>query len=169
MCVRPLDRRLLSSRLVSALALLYAGGGVGCGDGGTGPQDTFADLAGTWRATLFRWTRVADPGAEPVDLIALGGALTLEIGADGSLRMTTREVGADQTDTVLGSGRLLEGGILELETGGPAPVALEYRLTGDLLRLTGRLTVRAGGVGPEEEVDLEAVLVRTGGAPTPSP
>lgn len=145
-------------RWAAALVVLLA---AACGDDGAEAVDPFAALEGTWRATLFRWQRVDDPDAEPVDLIAQGGVMRLDISSGGEVIMTTREVGAAESEVVLGSGRIV-GGRLELDTGGGPSVALDYVLSGDLLRLSGRLVVRPGGIGQEELVDLEATLVRTG-------
>ena len=144
---------------ILTLALLTA-----CGDAAGPPVGDFAALEGRWNATLFRWTRVANPQAGSVDLIALGGAMALDISADGDVLLTTREVGASSSESVLSSGRIVAGDLLELDTGGDAPVTLRYALAGDLLRLSGRLTLRPGGFGAEEEVDLEAVLIKSEGS-----
>ena len=146
--------------LAAAVGLLFLAP-TGCGDDGVGAEDPFADLAGTWRASAFRYTRVARPEQPPVDLIALGGDLTLEISEDGRLLMTTREVGSDTSDAVLGAGRIVGGGQLQLDTGGGEPVTLDYVLAGTFLRLTGRFTFGPFTFGGEpEHVDLDAVLFR---------
>jgi hypothetical protein len=130
-----------------------------CSDDGTAPE-VIAALEGSWRATRFAWTRVDDPEAESVDLIALGGEMLLDIEPNGKIRMTTREVGSSTSESVLGQGRIVGDSKLELDTGGGAPVTLDYTLAGSVLRLVGRLTLRPAGVGEPEDVDLEAVLIR---------
>lgn len=157
----PLTEMHVMTRVATGLTVLcLALSSSGCGGDATGLEDDLAAMEGTWHATLFRWTRVAEPDAPPVDLIALGGALTLQISRDGQVRMTTREVGAATSESVLGSGRIVAGDRLELDTGGSNPVTLDYALSGVVLRLTGRLSLRPAGVGAVQEVDLEAVLIR---------
>jgi len=160
--VRPTPHVPTPRRIRAAALVLVLFSPAGCGDDGVGAENPFADLAGTWRATTFRYTRVEKPDEAPVDLIALGGELTLEISSDGQLVMTTREVGSATSETVVGSGRIVEDGRLQLDTGGAQPVTLDYVQAGNFLRLTGRFLFEPPSLfgGDPEDVDLDAVLTR---------
>ena len=159
--VKPTAPALRPKRFWAVAMALVVSSSAGCGEDGVGAADPLADLVGTWRATAFRYARVSKPEEAPVDLIALGGQLTLEISEDGQLLMATREVGSNTSDTVLGSGRIIGEGRLQLDTGGARPITLDFVLAGDFLRLTGRFTFGPFTFGGEpEDVDLDAILFR---------
>jgi hypothetical protein len=62
---------------------------IGCGDA-TGIQPV--DLAGSWVASEYRFTNPANT-AQTVDLVAVGGSLSLMIMADGNYTVTIQEPG----------------------------------------------------------------------------
>ena len=75
-----MTRRLGVVSVTLGLALLACGG-----DGGTAPSSS--DLAGTWRATKMEFVSAANSSTK-VDVIALGGSLTVVLNADGGYTST---------------------------------------------------------------------------------
>jgi len=71
-------RQPLRCTVVAALLLL-----AGCSGDPTGPPSVLDRLAGTWTGEAFTVTSNAD-AAQVLDLVALGGTLTLAIGPSGS-------------------------------------------------------------------------------------
>ena len=140
-------RHLISSAL--ALVLISA-----CGDA-TGV--TTDDLAGTWTATSMVFTSTADPELS-VDVIPLGVAMTLVLGADETYSWAfvfPGEPGEDEAGTYTVSGSTLTIS----ETGTGSPEAFTIARDGDTMTLT-LADVFDFTEGIEEDATLVITLTR---------
>lgn len=136
-------------RTSPSFRLLLALAAAGCGgQDPLGPDEQLADLVGTWRATRFQVTNVADPSVSP-DLVdpSIGAGFTLDIQPSGQYtailtfqQVANAEVGemgreGDQLvlrvlEPCCRTDRLdfsLEGGILTLR----GPTEFDFNLDGE--------------------------------------
>jgi hypothetical protein len=96
------------------------------------PEDA---LIGTWNATKAEYTSVANPTTK-VDLIALGGAYSFVLFADGSLSVTLTAPGG-QSPVVSDGGWSAAGSLLTVLVTGNPPLQFTYALSGGTLSLSG--------------------------------
>ncbi|MBE0591429.1 MAG: hypothetical protein IH616_03385 [Gemmatimonadales bacterium] len=103
--------------MVMAIPLLF-GLGFACGpDNG---EVTAGDLVATWEADSFVYADLGQPGTE-VDLIGMGGAVTITFDANGTYRMTATVI---DPHVERGTRELIGTHQLNLtETGATAPAA----------------------------------------------
>lgn len=148
--------RTLSTTVLAAALV------VGCSDSTDPGNVSEDDLAGVWTATQFLLTSTADP-AVTVDMIALGGAFTLTINADG----TYSEAGlfpGNPPEVESGSGTyVIQGSNLILtENDDPVPFTVAFVLSGNTLTLTSTdETFDFDDDGVEEAATLDMVLTRS--------
>jgi hypothetical protein len=141
-------RRALAA---SALLLLAA-----CGSDNP-TSVTVNDLAGTWVATSFVFSSVADPSTT-VDAVAAGASFTLTIADDGHFTATT---GAPGEDPEVDEGTItVDGNKITLD-GGDDPISGTYSLSGNTLtvHLTDGIGFDFTGNG-DEPARLDGTLKR---------
>jgi hypothetical protein len=140
--------RHLTLAAVAALALAS----VNCGDS-VAP----ADLVGTWNATKLEFTNLAN-ASESVDIVALEGAFTITITANGTWQATLTLPGEDPQ---VGGGTFdLSGSDLVLyETGDPVGTDYSVSLSGNTLTITSTDLTFDFGNG-EVAARLDGILVR---------
>ncbi len=113
------------------------------------------DLAGTWRATVFRYTSTADPNAT-VDLVAdMGYSMTLVVGLDSRFYVTIEPAGWTSTTDAL----LLEGD--QMLTRNEDASAFLFSLERGTWSFTGLDAYDFDGNGTAEPATLEVSLVRS--------
>jgi hypothetical protein len=126
---------------------------------GTDTSTEPADLAGTWTATSFVLTSVANP-ATSVDLVAEdGAAMTLVLGADGTYTfsfVSNEEAPENEAGTYTVSGTTLT----VTPTDGPQETMAIVR-AGDTMTLTLDDRVQFTDGGAEEDAVLVITLTRT--------
>lgn len=155
MNMRTASRSVLNALVFGAFAIV-----AGCGDDPIAPNPTIpAEMQGTWQATSFVITPVADP-ASGGDMIALGGAMQLAVSADGELVTTTTEPGGGGTSVDVGTIRVVSASEVEVQTDPGSPVVrFQFSISGGEWRLTGRAQVELGPV-PSQLADIAATYVR---------
>lgn len=140
-------------RIPQALALVGLATAVACGDA-VAPED----LAGTWSATSFVFTRVANT-SETVDIIGAGGSVSITFNANGTYSITF-DVGGEM-DTSSGS-YAIDGSTLTLDEGTQDEVSGTIDLSGNTLtlRITSGLEFEFNDSGVDEPATLVAVFAR---------
>ncbi|HEX7024324.1 MAG TPA: lipocalin family protein [Gemmatimonadales bacterium] len=119
--------RMLSVSLGIALAA--------CGDGGTAPDSS--TFEGTWVATKVEYTSVANP-ATKVDVISLGGTLTVQFNAGGSYSSVMTVPGDPQQATNGTWSASVDVFTLHwVESGITNEMQFDYTLSGNTLTLVG--------------------------------
>lgn len=83
--------------VLASLAVTLGCGGDGDGGNGPGPHG----LVGTWEATKVELVNAANP-AQKVDLVAMGGTLTVELNTNQTCRLVTTFPG-EPTETITGT------------------------------------------------------------------
>ncbi len=142
--------RLLT--LLPTIAALTAG----CGDS-TGVEVN--DLAGTWEATAYVFTSVADP-TQMVDIIAAGGSYSLTIAVDSSF--TTRFLEPGETmETKTGSVTVLGSTLTIAKSGQGSPTDFSAVRDGNAMTLiTQDEDYDFDGDQVEDEATLRVELTR---------
>lgn len=139
-------------RILTCAAIVAA---TGCGGSPVEPEESpLGDLVGEWTATEFT---VPVNGTE-MELIGVGGRLTLRISSDGVIRMTTQPPGgteAVQTGTI----ERLSDFQVNLAFGG-SPSAVDYSVSSTRLTLAGSAELDLTGGGAGSLVSFSAVLSR---------
>jgi hypothetical protein len=127
----------------------------GCSDS-TSPEDvTAADLVGTWEATAFEVTAVG--GGASMDVIALGGSMTLTAGANGAYTIDITFPG-ELPEVETGTFTVAEG-VITIDPEGPdSTMSFDFTLSGNTLTLMGEDTMDLGA--GDVPVTLEIVLQR---------
>ncbi len=154
----------------SALPMVVAGmlvagcGGDGNGGGATGV--TINDLAGTWNATRAEVSPTG--GGVRIDLLLNGGAVTLVIRPDETFTLTTTSLQLVPDTALNGTFKITGNNAATVTVGGGDPLQTTFQLSGNTLSVIIRgLEVidflPPAGIGPEDAVDLDATLTRTGG------
>jgi hypothetical protein len=139
---------------VAAAALSLA-----CGGDGSGPSpDSFA---GTWDATKYEFTNVANT-SEKVDVIALGATLVVVLNADETYEATaTPPGGAPEVTT--GTWHASSDVFTIRETGISGEMQFDYHRSGNTLTLSGasdEFDFDGDDQTPPEAARVSAVLVR---------
>ncbi|MBK9303905.1 MAG: hypothetical protein IPM94_08485 [bacterium] len=141
--------------MLALLSLLYLVAGCG-GDEPAAP--TAADVVGLWTATSYQYQSVPPDAA--YDVIAYGGAATLDLQQDGDFELTVSPVGELSTTTY---------GFWELSgsTLGLTPQSLPYAWEFDAALSDGVLSLRGASVEHDfdhddvpEAATLDMLLVR---------
>lgn len=152
----------LRHRIVSAVALILMAActdGTGIDATGNDTSTEPANLAGTWTATSFVLTSVANPAAS-VDLVAEeGAAMTLVLGADGTYTfsfVSNVEAPENEAGTYTVSGTTLT----VTPTNGPQETMAIFR-DGDTMTLTLDDRAQFTDGGAEEDAVLLITLRRT--------
>jgi hypothetical protein len=113
------------------------------------------DLAGTWQATLFRYTSTADPNAT-VDLVGdLGYSIALAVGLDSRFYVVVEPVGWTSTTDAL----LVEGD--QMLTRNEDASAFVFSLKGGTWSFTGLDAYDFDRNGTMEPATLQVVLMRS--------
>ncbi|HET7904791.1 MAG TPA: lipocalin family protein [Candidatus Eisenbacteria bacterium] len=140
---------------VAILLILLA---TGCGkDDEVGPKPD--EITGFWRATKLEYVSKANP-ATRVDLVAAGGAATLDIRGDHTMEFIITESGS-APDTTTGTWSL-DGDLFQVSpTGSPWSWTWDVSLSGGTLALSGAdVEYDFDGDDVPEEADQNVVLVR---------
>lgn len=137
---------------------------------GNGP-DPLAALAGNYTTTKFEYAAQSDPDNINVDLIAIGGSLTVNLAADGSFSasLTVPLAGsANFTGNISISGTVLTFAVSDTVTLGPIELLPEDPFTFDTYALSGNtLTLSSSDVmfdfllGAGTEVPATLLLIMT--------
>ncbi len=129
---------------------------IGCGDA-TGLDPV--ELAGTWNAIEYRFTNPANT-AQTVELIALGGSLSILIRADSSYTATIQEPG-DVPETRRGTVEIRGDTLTISESGQGSPTPYMARRSGDTLTMTtSDEDFDFDQDGTDDPADVRIVLVR---------
>jgi hypothetical protein len=129
---------------------------IGCGDA-TGIQPV--DLAGSWVASEYRFTNPANT-AQTVDLVAVGGSLSLMIMADGNYTVTIQEPG-NVPETRSGTVEVRGDTLTISESGQGSPTDYLAQRSGDTLTMTtSDEEFDFDQDGTDEPADVRAVYVR---------
>lgn len=144
---------------VCALALLF-GAVAGCGDdepSGPAPEE----ITGTWNATKAEYV-MSEPPNTAVDLVALGGSVTLTLGEGGDFEFVVTPP-AEASFTTNGTWTL-GGETLSLTPEGmPFSWQFDVALSGDSLGLSGAsVEYDFDDDGTPEQATLNLLFVRAG-------
>ena len=133
--------RIMRTILAGALAVTLA---AACSDS-TAPADvTDEDLVGTWVATSVTFTPTGT--STPIDLLALGGGVTLVIGDDNTYSVTFTEPGGEP-DVENGTYTVSAGVITITPTGSEESEALTIvSLDGNTLTLSSTAVEEVGEI-----------------------
>ncbi len=122
------------------------------------PEEITAALAGTWTATSFVFTNVAN-SSETFDMIANGGSFTLTLTADGQFTGTLTGPGENET---FGGTYVAQGANLiltdELE---PDSETVAFTLSSNTLTITGDDEFDFDEDGTDEAAIMTIVLQRS--------
>ena len=99
------------------------------------PGDPSDALEGTWNATKFEYTSVANP-ATKADVIALGGAYSVTLGSNGIAQASLRAPGETEPTLVSGTWSV-EGSTFTLAPNAGSPLVFSYTLSGTTLTVGG--------------------------------
>jgi Lipocalin-like domain len=140
-------------RIPQTLALVGLATAVACGDA-VAPED----IAGTWSATSFVFTRVADTG-DTIDIIGAGGSVSITFNANGTYSITFDVDGAPDTST---GSYAIDGSTITLDEGTVDEVSGTIDLSGNTLtlRITSGLEFEFNDSGMDEPATLIAVFTR---------
>jgi hypothetical protein len=156
-------------RLMRTLTLVAAGAlAIGCSST-TNPQDvTVADLVGTWTASRFAFTNVANT-AQKFDVITNGGSFAVTVASNGTIDGTYNFIfdSGDIAGTIAVSG----GVVTFVNTAASPPDTLsftDFALNGNTFTLTGNyqeiplaaFTGNAGDLATLVNASLAVVLTR---------
>jgi hypothetical protein len=112
------------------------------------------DLAGTWEASIWRYTNPSDP-TKTVEVIGdLKYSITLTVGLDSRLSFTVEPIGWTSTTDEL----LIDGN--QMLTRNDHAQSFVFSLKGDTWSFTGLDEYDWNGDGKQDPATLEAVLVR---------
>ncbi len=129
---------------------------IGCGDA-TGLDPV--ELAGTWSALEYRFTNPANT-SQTVELIALGGSLSIVIRADSTYTATIQEPG-DAPETRSGTVEIQGDTLTISESGQGSPTPYMARRSGDTLTMTtSDEDFDFDQDGTDDPADVRIVLVR---------
>lgn len=127
-----------------------------CGDS-TGVQ--VDDLVGTWNATVFEFTNIADP-SQKVDAIATGGSMSMTVTAGGAISLNITFGGMTESTTGTIS---VDGSNVTITTDGPAdgdPASGTISLSGGTLtiNLTSGVEFDFDDDGTDEPATVRIVM-----------
>jgi hypothetical protein len=126
-----------------------------CGDGPTGPSGlSLGDLVGSWTAVSF----VTSAAGDSIDLVDLGGAMNVDISADGRITIATRDPGATDFGTETGTVQVVRTGVMRLSVG--TPTEFSYTVSTTDLRFSGPSEADIDGDGVDDPVVVDAVFRR---------
>lgn len=106
---------------------------VACSGGGSSTSSN--DLVGTWTVTRYELVSTSSASAK-VDLITLGGTVTLVMKSDGSYQMTMKVPG-EPDETVAGSWNVSGDVLTTTQVGMSGNMQFDCVLSGSTLTLTG--------------------------------
>jgi hypothetical protein len=120
-----------------------------------------ADLVGTWEATEFRFVSSPTP-TDTIDVIDLGGGLSVTLVADGRYDMTIElpgELPDDQSGVALVVGDII---VMIDEVAPEGSIRFEYGLAGETITLRGEDSIDFDDPpdGTNEAAVVEMVLER---------
>jgi len=116
------------------------------------------DLVGSWRAVSFE---VSDPAGQPMDLLAIGGALWLTIDANQTYVVTTQHPGDPLREAGTGAVRVVSTATIEFQGFGAVDwQSFTFSVAGDSLTLSGQMSLDLDGSGRHEPTHVEIGLAR---------
>ncbi len=162
-----MNRQGLAGFTRSALPIALAGTLVaGCGDDGNGDGATgvtIDDLAGTWNATRAEVSPTG--GGLRIDLLGGGGTVTLVIRPDETFTLTTNDLLLVPDTALNGTFKISGDNAATVTIDGGDPLQTTFQLSRNTVMITIRglqLIHLLPPAGPEDAVDLDATLTRSG-------